>query len=251
MPDVFINYRTGDGEETAVAFYNALTERFGKGRVFRASSSIRPSELYDDKLLAGVRTSSVLLAVIGREWAEHPGLRQRDDWVRKEILEAFRCALPVVPVLVGRETRRLRPETLPTALRRLARIQSLRYDTQNAEWDLRHIGDHLAEEVPALAEAEKAIAKGAGKDGEDTDTSGSVRNSMDSISGGTNIQARDITGDIAGSGGTVIRRMEGPLHTGTGAQHAPQQTGDGASYVAGDQHGGGNTVERRRRDEDR
>ncbi|MFJ8002377.1 toll/interleukin-1 receptor domain-containing protein [Streptomyces sp. NPDC096310] len=252
MADIFINYRTHDGEETAVALEQALNQRFGKGRAFRASASIKPGELYDDKLLAGVRRSSVLVAVIGRHWAESPRLHERDDWVRKEILEAFRCAIPVIPVLVGRETKRLQAVALPTALRRLARLQSLRYDTQNAECDMRRIGDDLAEEVPALAEAEAAMARRL-----DKPAPGSVNNSMGTISGGTNVQTGDITGDMGGIGGTVIREANGPVHTGPGDQHhhAPRLTGDGASYVAGDQHGGGNRqtfgVDRRRRDDDR
>lgn len=248
MTDVFINYRTGDGEETAVALEQNLTQRFGEGRIFRASPSIRPGQLFDDKLLASVRTSSVLIAVIGTHWAESPRLHDRDDWVRKEILEAFRCAITVVPVLVGRETKRLQPAGLPSALRKLARCQSIRYDTQNSEYDLLRLGDFLAEEIPALAEAEKAAQP------QEQPEPGSTHYSMGAVSGGTAVQARDISGDV---GGTIIREAHGPLHTGPGDQHhhAPHLTGDGSSYVAGDQHGGGNRrtfgTEPRRRDDAR
>lgn len=247
MPDVFINYRTGDGEQTADALERGLTQRFGKGRIFRASTAIRPGNLFDDKLLAGVRTSSVLIAVIGEHWAESPRLHDPDDWVRKEILEAFRCAIPVVPVLVGRATKRLQPADLPSALRKLARCQSMRYDSQNTEYDMLRIGDFLAEEIPELSEAEDAAQH------REQPKPGSVQNSMGPVSGGTAVQARDITGDIAG---TVIREAHGPLHTGAGDQHhhAPHLSGDGSSYVAGDQHGGNHHsfgTERRERDDTR
>ncbi|RDG39844.1 toll/interleukin-1 receptor domain-containing protein [Streptomyces corynorhini] len=252
MTHVFINYRTHDGEETAVALEQALTRRFGEGRIFRASSSIKPGQLFDEKLLTNVANSSVLVAVIGRHWAESPQLHERGDWVRKEILEAFRSTVTVMPVLVGRETERLRASALPSVLRKLARLQSFRYDTQNAEYDLRRIGDELAVEVPALAEAEAALARQR-----QPAEPGSVHNTMGSNSGGTNVQTRDITGDIGGIGGTVIRESNGPLHTGPGDQHhhEPRLTGDGSSYVAGDQHDGGNRNTfgdvRRRRDDDR
>ncbi|MGW6600171.1 toll/interleukin-1 receptor domain-containing protein [Streptomyces sp. NPDC055036] len=248
MADVFINYRTGDGEETAVTIERELTRRFGKGRIFRAGASIRPGALWDQALLTGVRTSSVLIAVIGSRWADSPRLLDRDDWVRREILEAFRCAVPVVPVLVGRETRRLQSAALPSALSKLARCQSVRYDSHTAESDLRDIGDLLAERVPALAEAE-ALAEPQEQAGSD-----SAQYSMGAVSGGTAVQARDITGDI---GGTVVREAHGPLHTGSGDQHhhAPHLTGDGSSYVAGNQSGGGNRqsfdAARRRRGEAR
>ncbi|WP_329032307.1 toll/interleukin-1 receptor domain-containing protein [Streptomyces sp. NBC_01725] len=233
MAEVFINYRTDDGEQTAVALAQGLTTRFGDGRVFRASSSIPPGSLFDDKLLAGVRTSSVLIAVIGKHWAESPRLHHRDDWVRREILEAFRCALPVVPVLVGRGTERLKASALPSALSKLARCHSIRFDSQNAEYDLLRIGDYLAEEVPALEEAERSLKA------EQSLEPGSVDNSMKDVSGHNVVQARDVTGGI---GGTVIRDSQGPVNSGSGNQHhhAPQLTGDGSSYVAGDQHGGGN-----------
>ncbi|MFC9652525.1 MULTISPECIES: toll/interleukin-1 receptor domain-containing protein [unclassified Streptomyces] len=248
MADVFINYRTGDGEETAVAIERELTRRFGKGRIFRSGTSIRPGALWDDALLTGVRTSSVLVALIGARWADSPRLLDRDDWVRREILEAFRCAIPVVPVLVGRETKRLRPAALPSALRKLARCQSVRYDSQTAETDLPHLGDVLRERVPALADAEARLRA------QQQPQPDATQYSMGAVSGGTAVQARDITGDI---GGTVIREAHGTLHTGSGDQHhhAPHLSGDNSSYVAGNQSGGGNRqsfdAPRRRRDDAR
>ncbi|MFE5668241.1 toll/interleukin-1 receptor domain-containing protein [Streptomyces niveus] len=233
MAEVFINYRTGDGEQTAVALEQGLAARFGDGRIFRASSAIPAGSLFDDKLQAGVRTSSVLIAVIGEHWAESPRLHQRGDWVRREILEAFRCAIPVIPVLVGRRTERLSAATLPTALRKLARYHSIRFDSQNVEHDLMHIGDAMVEQVPALGLAEQA--------GESTQSPapGSAHNSMGDTNGGPAVQAHEVTGDI---GGTVIKNSRGPVNTGSGNQnhHAPHLSGDGASYVAGDQHEGGN-----------
>lgn len=40
MTDVFINYRTGDGDKTAALIDQELSGRFGQKRIFRASKSI-------------------------------------------------------------------------------------------------------------------------------------------------------------------------------------------------------------------
>ena len=87
MPDVFVNYRTGDGDEAATLLGERLSDRFGAERVFRATRSIPPGAAYGDHLLHAVRYSAVLLAVVGPGWLTHPRLREADDWVRREILE--------------------------------------------------------------------------------------------------------------------------------------------------------------------
>ncbi|MEJ8650755.1 TIR domain-containing protein [Streptomyces sp. MS1.AVA.3] len=159
MADVFINYRTGDGNETAALIDNELSNRFGKDRAFRASKSIPPGTVYPDALLTSLRRSALLLVVIGADWVNFQSrLRDPEDWVRKEILEAFACGLPVVPVLAGRTTERLKKDDLPADLTRLAELQSVRLDTQNAEADLKRLGDLVAEMVPELHDLEHADA---------------------------------------------------------------------------------------------
>ncbi|MER5770907.1 toll/interleukin-1 receptor domain-containing protein [Streptomyces sp. NPDC001985] len=240
MAEIFINYRTGDGEDSAVAIEGYLSERFGTQRVFRASKSIQLGDLFDEELLKGVRRSSVLLAVIGGKWTGFPQLQRADDWVRREIQEAFRCSIPVVPVLVGRTTRRLSPDDLPRGLGRLARCQSIRFDTQNTQYGLLALGDRLALMTPELAEAEKAGAVSLPAASE------SVRNSVSGDAHDGVIQAGNVSGDL---GGTVIKNAHGPLHTGSGAQHLPHFTGDGAQYIAGDHHGRQKFVRERRRED--
>ncbi|MFD7428129.1 hypothetical protein ACFV6Z_13860 [Streptomyces sp. NPDC059818] len=89
MTDVFINYRTGDGEKTATLIDQELSRRFGSGRIFRASKSITPGQAYPETLLTKLRQSTVLLAVIGPDWTNfRVRLGDPEDWVRKELLEA-------------------------------------------------------------------------------------------------------------------------------------------------------------------
>ncbi|MEU7577797.1 toll/interleukin-1 receptor domain-containing protein [Streptomyces sp. NPDC041068] len=230
MPDVFVNYRTGDGDQTATTLRNELTARFGKDRIFRASQSIRPGEFFDEELMRGVRRSDVLLAVIGPGWIDHPALHRADDWVRKEILEAFRCGIPVVPILAGRRTERPTRSQLPKPLARLADCQTLRYDNQNDAYDIQRIGDALADLIPELAMAEEASAK--------SPSPNAPQNNVDTVHGGTVVQA----GTVHGDAGTVIRGSQGPVNTGSGNlyNNSAHVTDNGSisAFVACDNHGG-------------
>ncbi|GAA2586269.1 toll/interleukin-1 receptor domain-containing protein [Streptomyces tubercidicus] len=234
MADVFINYRTGDGHETAALIDNELSKRFGKDCAFRASKSIPPGTAYPDALLTSLRRSALLLAVIGADWINfQDGLSDPEDWVRKEILEAFDCGLPVIPVLAGMRTERLKKDDLPDELARLAELQSVRLDTQSAEADLKRLGDLIAEMVPELYDLEQAAAAAPGP--------GSVSNTTGDVHG-TAVQSRDFTGDV---GGTVFKGPTGPVHSGNGniyqnSRHlsgSRHYSGDGMTNIEGDHHG--------------
>ncbi|GAA2453912.1 toll/interleukin-1 receptor domain-containing protein [Streptomyces macrosporus] len=237
MPEVFVNYRTGDGEMAAATIDQELSRRFGEESSFRASRSIKPGAAYPEELLRNVRRSSLLLAVMGPEWTRFPELHDGDDWVRKEILEALEWGIPVVPVLVGRDTKRLAQADLPAELARLADLQSLRLDARNAPADLARIGDLAADMVPSLRAADRAA-----RPSPETDTApGSVRNSTGDVHG-TAVQSRDIIGDV----GTVVKNSSGPVHTGQGdiyhnSRHVSGGRhfhGDGTTYFEGDNQGG-------------
>jgi hypothetical protein len=139
---------------------------------------------------------------MGADWSRHPRLRNEDDWVRREILEAYAHGIRVIPILKGRKTERLNAVNLPAELARLAEVQYLRLDTRDNEADLRHIGDELADLVPSLKEADRA-EQPAAPDG--------VRNSANDIRG-TVAQGHTV-GDV----GTIIKgNSGGTFHTGKG-----------------------------------
>ncbi|MBG0817565.1 toll/interleukin-1 receptor domain-containing protein [Planomonospora sp. ID82291] len=240
MHDVFINYRTGDGEKSAALIAMSLSDRFGKDRIFRASQSIGPGEHFPARLLGAVRRSAVLLAVIGPEWIRSSAaLHDQDDWVRKEIAEAFACGIPVIPVLEGRTTERLDGALLPAELVRLAEVQYVRLDYQNVQADLTRIGDMLAARVPSLKEADRLASRPPGPDAAGDAAGNAAGNAVGNAAGdvyGTSVQSRDITGDV----GTVTKHSHGPVHLGKGDlySNSPRFSGDGATYVAGDNQGG-------------
>ncbi|GAA3257602.1 toll/interleukin-1 receptor domain-containing protein [Nonomuraea helvata] len=226
--EVFINYRTGDGEKIAGLLERDLSHRFGTEHFFRASKSIQPGAVYQEELISAIRRSSVVLAVIGESWSKHPKLHNESDWVRKEILEAFTCGIEVIPVLDGRKTERLNPADLPAELQRLADVQSVRLDLHDLQAGLTRIGNLLAAKVPELKTADR-IAHQEPEVGE-------VRNSVDEVRGNV-VQSREFTGDVAG---TVIKGNQGPIHTGRGDlyHNSPHVSGTGATYIAGDNQGG-------------
>ncbi|MET7633569.1 MULTISPECIES: toll/interleukin-1 receptor domain-containing protein [unclassified Streptomyces] len=234
MTDVFINYRTGDGDKTAALIDQELSRRFGSDRIFRASKSIAPGQAYPDELLAGLRRSAVVLAVIGPDWTNFQSrLRDPEDWVRKEIMEAFDCELAVVPVLDGRKTDRLIKADLPDELAWLTEIQSVPFSTHDTEAGLKRLGDVVADIVPGLRDLDRDAVSPLTPD--------SVTNSIGDVSG-TAVQSRDFTGDV---GSTVIKASTGPVHTGQGDiyQNSRKESGgrhfsgDGMTYFEGDHHG--------------
>lgn len=235
MPDVFINYRSGDGDQAAATIEGALSTRFGTDRIYRASKSIPPGTPFDSDLIQGVRRSGVLLALIGPGWAQHPALREDDDWVRREIQEAFLCDIRVIPVLIGRRTERPAKEALPRQLQRLTDCQSLRYDHRNNEYDLKQIGDTLARLVPELATADRATAP--------EPPAGGTHNTAGGVSG-TSVQAGTVNGDIGS-----VKDVQGPVHIGPSTRNV--RLGDGGNYFEGDNNGGVHqTFGRSHRDED-
>lgn len=187
MAEVFINYRTGDGDEAAEFLAARLSDRFGKEHVFKASHSIQPGESFPKALIDAARKSDVLLAVMGPDWGAAPQLREEADWVRMEILAAQSSGTRVVPVIKGRKTDRLDRASLPPELMWLADVHSLRLDMHDSTDDLKRIGDFLVDQVSTLKAADQLADGSAG--------SGATHNSASDIAGNL-VQGRDISGGV-------------------------------------------------------
>ncbi|CAO5248801.1 TIR domain-containing protein [Frankia sp. AgKG'84/4] len=226
MPDVFVNYRTGDGDKTARAIAIYLRGRFGHDRIFLASTSIPLGRQFDETLLANARRCAVLLAVVGPDWVDAPALKDPSDWVRKEILESYQNQNQVIAVLDGRKTDRLRPSDLPKVLRWFATSQSHRLDEHNFERDLRTLADELCRLVPHLC----------------SDDDGGPEPDPESGPGPTigDAKAAVLFGSsVGGDAGTVVKGNSAPVHVGNGSQvhNAPHFAGGIVNYVAGSHRG--------------
>lgn len=169
MPSVFINYRVGDEENVAGLVERELSSRFDRDVFFRASKSIRLGDDFEEELLEAVRESNALIAVIGPRWLDvREGGRRKidreDDWARREILEAFRCGVRVIPLLVG-QARPLSREDLPPELARLAVCQYARLGYRSLDADLDRLATELALLVPGLKEKKLKEKKSSASSG--------------------------------------------------------------------------------------
>ncbi|MGW7429646.1 toll/interleukin-1 receptor domain-containing protein [Streptomyces sp. NPDC054861] len=247
MPDVFVNYRTGDEESAATMIARELSRRFGSERIFFASNSIEAGRRFPVELVKAVEECEALLAVIGPRWAQVRGadgrlaLETEQDWTRREIQTALDRGVLVIPVLVGKATR-IDRAVLPDDLLELADCQYKRFDHRNAESDLTAIGDTLARLLPGLgtedldahAARERAEAKSREKPTrEGGHTRMRTRDVEQRVRGGIG----NLNGDLSG---TFVNEPQGPVNTGRGHQYnAPHFEGDntGVQFTAGDNSG--------------
>jgi hypothetical protein len=200
MPDVFINFRSGDEESAATLIEQDLSRRFGSEKIFRDSKSIAAGEQFPRRLLGAVHGSRAMIAVIGPRWLTprrrggvNP-LTDKNDWIRRELLAADEYGVRVIPVLVGKDTPRLDGVTLPLELSWLADRQYRRFSNRNAEADLATIAADLVAFVPGLVDRTKAEA----------------------VEG----QRATIANTTRDAGGNMINNMgnHGPVHGGQGGQ---------------------------------
>jgi hypothetical protein len=247
MPDVFVNYRTGDEESAATMIARELIQRFGDKRIFFASNSIELGHRFPMELVRAVEECEALLAVIGPRWAQvqgadgRPALEAEQDWTRREIQTALDRGILVIPVLVGKATR-IDRAVLPDDLRELADCQYRRFDHRSAESDLTALGDALARLLPELGavdrDARAAREPVGAKSRKDTtqeagDTRMRTRDVDQRVRGGIG----NLNGDLSG---TFVNEPQGPVNTGRGNQYnAPHFQGDntGVQFTAGDNSG--------------
>jgi hypothetical protein len=167
MPEVFLNYRTGDGEAAAALADSLLSSRFGADKIFFAHRSLEPGTRFPSALIGEVLRSRVVLAFIGPNWPHDRRLHDEGDLVRREIMAAHSAEIPVIPVHLDRLAPRLTTRELPAGLGWLAEVNSLRLDVKDYESGVTRIGDGLAGLVPALRAADQSRA---GHDGGGTTT---------------------------------------------------------------------------------
>jgi len=159
---IFINYRSGDDPGTAMLLKQELSRHFGEDNVFIDKSGIPPGNDFERELLSRVRRSDVVLAIIGPRWltASHStggrAIEREDDWVRRELAEAFANGVRVVPVLVN-DTARLTGATLPDDVAPLTKCQYLTLRHGTFEYDLTRIVDQLVKLPNAVTPREPEV----------------------------------------------------------------------------------------------
>ncbi|ANZ34797.1 hypothetical protein BBK82_00605 [Lentzea guizhouensis] len=139
MPTVFVNYRVLEQPGYATLLHRELAQTFGQDRVFLASRSLRAGDDFVQEVFAHLRRSQVLLAVIGPHWLDHTG-DPGEDWVLREITEAFELGIRVVPVLVEDA---VLPADLPPGVEALHRCQYVRLRHYSIDSDISALVTHL------------------------------------------------------------------------------------------------------------
>ncbi|MEK2475682.1 toll/interleukin-1 receptor domain-containing protein [Streptomyces noursei] len=144
---IFINYRREGGAYAAALLDELLSNHFGADQVFRAARSIEPGSDYSESILEAAADCEVMLVVVDDGWLGKfsPGFRgstPQQDWVLREIDEAFKNERRVIPVLLS-GVKRLEESCLPESLARVARLQYLRFDYRNIRQDIGFMVEQL------------------------------------------------------------------------------------------------------------
>ena len=127
---IFISYRRDDAAAYARLIFNKLVSAYSRQSVFMDVDSISLGADFAEVLDQRLRTCSVLVAIIGRNWENSTGqagtarLNDPSDFVRIEIESALKLNLPIIPVLVD-GAQMPRPDKLPESLRPFSRRNAI------------------------------------------------------------------------------------------------------------------------------
>jgi hypothetical protein len=104
---IFISYRREDTSGESGRLKDKLEQVFGQENIFYDVETLEAGLNFDESIAKALGESKVLLAMIGPHWlkvSDSKGvlrIQKPDDWVRREISEALRRNLRVIPVLVN------------------------------------------------------------------------------------------------------------------------------------------------------
>ena len=106
VPKIAISYRRSDSQDITGQIFDRLRQHFGKDSVFRDIDNIRPGIDFRVQISEALRTTDVLLVVVGPKWfgrakGADSRIDNKADPVRIEVETALQRDIPVIPVLVG------------------------------------------------------------------------------------------------------------------------------------------------------
>ena len=150
VPTILISYRREDSAGYAGRLADRLKAHFGRENVFVDVDTIQPGEDFAEVIDQSLRSSSVVVALIGPEWltaADTSGRRRldrSDDFVRTEIAKALASRVRVIPALVGNA---VMPEAndLPEDLQPLTRRQAIEISDTRFHQDVDRLIQALAD----------------------------------------------------------------------------------------------------------
>jgi hypothetical protein len=181
VAEVFINYRTGDGEWPAAFLDDKFKRRFGVDRVFRDATSLEAGHDFRSELRRRLERCTVLVVIIGPSWLtarDESGRRRLDkpsDYVRMEIEESLKRNIRVVPITLN-DVRLPLADELPVEIADLAHRQSRVFRSRYYEADFEQILAIIDEEIPRATESRDSVSSAVAGSGPRT-TIGKVKRS--------------------------------------------------------------------------
>ena len=131
---IFLCYRRDDSGAIVGRLYDRLAREFGIENIFKDVDNVPFGVDFVEHLGREIQKCEVMFVVIGPRWfatAQNgpERIREPNDFVRIEILSAFRRGIPIVPVLVD-GAQMPRADQLPDEIQALARRQAavIRHD---------------------------------------------------------------------------------------------------------------------------
>jgi hypothetical protein len=164
VPGVFISYRRDDTKGFAGALLRDFNKRIGSDLVFMDTEDIQGGTDFPSVLVEAVKSSEVVLALVGPRWLEARNaagqlrLEDPEDFVRQEILLALQCDKRVIPVLVD-GARMPAADQLPAALRPLATRNAMELSNSRWDEDVARLADHVREGMYAVGVQQAAGAR--------------------------------------------------------------------------------------------
>ena len=156
---IAISYRRNDSEAMAGRIRDRLVKHFGESSIFMDIDSIPPGVDFRDHLKKEIRSTDILLAVIGPNWIgrnnDSVRISNPADPVRMEVEVALQGNVPIIPVLVF-EAKMPSVQDLPSELECLMFKNAIEVDVGR---DFHHHMDRL---VRAIANALNAAESTTG-----------------------------------------------------------------------------------------
>jgi hypothetical protein len=152
---IFVSYRREETSAHAGRIYDAMVNRFGEDNVFM-DVEMEPGVDFVNRITEVVSSCTVLIAVIGKQWADAPGpdgsprLHDEADFVRLEVATAVQNSdVTVIPALVDR-AQMPKPDQLPEEMRPLARRNALELSDGRWRYDVGRLNDTLEQLLAGL-----------------------------------------------------------------------------------------------------
>jgi hypothetical protein len=104
---IFISYRREDTSGESGRLKDKLEQVFGQKNIFYDVETLEVGLNFDESIAKALNESKVLLAMIGPHWLKvtdskgEKRILKSNDWVRKEISQALKRGLRVIPILVN------------------------------------------------------------------------------------------------------------------------------------------------------